>query len=271
VVASCAGAPTRDLFDEPVARVGAVDAAQPGAGASEAGVPSVVEAGATVPATGDASSVRADAADTSLADAATAPGADATVRPADAASAPGSSADAGLADASLSSVDAAVAPSYTADACLTTPSAYTASCDPACRPINCRLIDCPMAPVITWGLNEQTMLAMPWRLRTARATTEPACSTRCGAATVAKGVVRFELDFPTPTNVTIKVGAPWRIVVNPRYALCVSQAEADSSTASCVSREFTKATVTVFTTDRAAPPRDIVIDHFPRTYCTGTP
>ncbi len=167
--------------------------------------------------------------------------------------------------------DAAATPSYTADACLTTPSAYTVSCDPACRPINCRLIDCPMAPVSTSPLNEQTMLSLPWRFRTARATTEPACGTRCGAATVAKGVYRFELDFPTPTNLTLTIGAPWRIAVNTRYALCVSAAEAAAATSSCISREFTKATITVFTTDPNAPPRDLVVDRFPRAYCTGTP
>lgn len=172
---------------------------------------------------------------------------------------------------SSGSADAGATPSYTADACLTTPSAYTVSCDPACRPINCRLIDCPMAPVATSPLNEQTMLALPWRFRTARATTEPACGTRCGAATVAKGVYRFELDFPTPTNLTLTIGAPWRIAVNTRYALCVSGAEAAAATSSCISREFTKATITVFTTDPNAPPRDLVVDRFPRAYCTGTP
>jgi len=172
---------------------------------------------------------------------------------------------------SSGSPDAGARPTYTADACLATPSAYTVSCDPACRPINCRLIDCPMAPVTTWALNEQTMLALPWRFRTARATTETACGTRCGDATVAKGVVRFELDFPTPTNLTLSIGAPWRIAVNTRYALCVSGAEAAAATSSCISREFTKATITVFTTDPNAPPRDLVIDRFPRAYCTGTP
>lgn len=249
LLAACAGAPANDLFAEPElgrdARGGAIarDAASSGADSG-------------LPTSGDASEPLGDASGT-VADASLPVGLDASGGP--------------RGDAAAPAQDAAVSPTYTADACLATPRAYTVSCDLACQPSNCRLIECPMAPVTTVGLNEQTMGPLPWRLRTAPSTPETACTTRCGSATVAKGVYRFELDLASTTNLTIQVGAPWRIVVNPRYALCVSQAEAASSSVRCVSREFTKATITVFTTEPAAPPKDIVIDRFPRAYCTEEP
>ncbi len=162
--------------------------------------------------------------------------------------------------------DSGAAANYTADACLAT--MYTGSCDPACRFGNCRLFTCWNPPASSFGLNEQTMGALPWRIRTPAATGDLACTTRCGDLTVAKGLVRFEVEFAALTTLTIKVGAPWRVVVNPRYALCVSGAEAATATAGCISRQFAKAMVTVFTTEANAPPRDIVVDRFPRAYCT---
>jgi hypothetical protein len=256
LLVACAGAPASDLFAE----------REPGRGAG--GGEGSVDASVSE---GDGAAMGHADANEPLGDARTELG-DASGTVADASFPVGLDASGGpLGDAGAAAQDAALSPTYTADACLATPRAYTVSCDLACQPYNCRLIDCPTVPVSTVGLNEQTMGPLPWRLRTAPSTPETACTTRCGSATVAKGVYRFELDFAATTNLTLKVGAPWRIVVNPRYALCVSQAEAASSTARCVSREFTKATITVFTTEPAAPPKDIVIDRFPRAYCTEEP
>lgn len=256
LLVACAGAPASDLFADTASGTeptdGGLDAASPRDGDPDGAAP---DAEILV---GDASVAGGAEQDAAVSGGGLRDGNTGPV-PADAAAA---------LDAALRT-DAGPPVSYTPDACLA--PTYAASCDASCVLRNCRLLECTDIPTQVWTLNEQTMGRLPWRFRTVATTDALACATRCGGATVARGVVRFELDFATPTNLTIRVGPPWRIAVNPRYAFCVNEATATSSTSSCVSREFTKAMITVFTTEPNAPPRDIVVDRFPTLYCSETP
>ena len=177
--------------------------------------------------------------------------------------------DASRDGANSSDAGPVAAPIYT-DPCV---GSYFISCDPSCaRGYGCGAYTCTTPQAGSFFLNEQSVGALPWRMRTPILTTpSQSCVVRCGGRSVATGVMRFTVDLPFEEELTVKVGAPWRVAIDSRYAFCISPTEAQTYTQSCVSRRMKQATVTIFTTAEAAPSRDVVFDVTRRTACGAAP
>ncbi len=157
-----------------------------------------------------------------------------------------------------------------ADACR---GDYVATCDPACmQGQGCASFTCTNPAVYTYPLSPSNVAPFPWRLRTpAVSSAAEACATRCGGTSIATGVMRFELQLPVADDITIKVGAPWRVAIDSRYAFCVLASEAATYASSCVTARMSSGRITLFTTAASAPPRDVIIDVATRTTCGVAP